>query len=124
VSNARAIARGCAIFACGGALDGVRYLSREMVDAAWREQAYGECPYLSWIRLGLGFGLNGKDFQYYPSPDGYGWGGHGGSIGWMDTRLGYSVGYAPNHFLTDPHLDSRVERISNAMRAALAELAP
>ena len=46
VANARAIARGCAILAGGGILDGRRYLSSAMVDEAYREQAYGECPYL------------------------------------------------------------------------------
>ena len=34
LANARAIARGCAIFAGGGALDGKRYLSSAMVDEA------------------------------------------------------------------------------------------
>jgi CubicO group peptidase (beta-lactamase class C family) len=91
LANARAIARGNTIFASGGVLDGKRYLSSAMVDEACREQAYGQCPYLGWMRLGLGFGLDGRGFNY-PSPDGYGWGGAGGSCGWMDTRLGYSFG--------------------------------
>jgi CubicO group peptidase (beta-lactamase class C family) len=124
VTNARAIARGCAIFACGGQLDGVRYLSEALVNASWQEHACGECPYLGQLRLGLGVGLNGTDFIWYPSSDGYGWGGYGGSIGWMDTRLAYSIGYAPNNFVTpDPPLDKRAPRLSKAMRAALADLA-
>ena len=121
VSNARSIARLCAIFATGGVLDGRRYLSPALVAESYREQAHGHCPYLGEIRLGLGFGLNSVSF-HYPSDDGYGWGGTGGSVGWMDTRLGYSFSYAPNNFLADPHLDKRVERLRAAMREVAADL--
>jgi len=121
VANARSIARGCAIFAGGGMLDGRRYLSSAMVDEAYREHAYGQCPYLGWMRLGLGFGLDGHGFSY-PSPDCYGWGGAGGSVGWIDTRRGYSFGYAPNNFGLPPHLDIRNARLKEALRAVLADL--
>ncbi len=121
LANARAIARGNTIFAGGGVLDGRRYLSSAMVDEAYREQAYGQCPYLGWMRLGLGFGLDGRGFNY-PSPDGYGWGGAGGSCGWMDTRIGYSFGYAPNNFGGLPNLDNRNDRLKTAMRAIAADL--
>jgi CubicO group peptidase (beta-lactamase class C family) len=123
-TNARSIARACAIFAGGGAFEGKRYLSRELVEEARREQVVGECPHLGRTRLGLGFGLIGPGFPYYPSPEGYGWGGFGGSVGWMDTRLNYSLGYAPNNFFGDPDIDARVTCLSKAMRTALAELAP
>ena len=121
VTTARAISRGCAIFAGAGVLDGTRYLSSALVDEAYREQAYGECPYLGPFRVGLGFGLDGRGFNY-PSADGYGWGGAGGSSGWMDTRLGYSFGYAPNNFGGLPHLDDRNERLKGALRAVVADL--
>lgn len=121
VANARSIARGNSIFAGGGVLDGRRYLSSDMVDEAYREQAYGQCPYLGWMRLGLGFGLDGRGFNY-PSPDGYGWGGAGGSCGWMDTRLGYSFGYAPNNFGAAPHLDKRNGRLKAALSEVVADL--
>jgi CubicO group peptidase (beta-lactamase class C family) len=121
LANGRSIARGCAIFAGGGVLDGRRYLSSAMIDEAYREHAYGQCPYLGWMRLGLGFGLNGRGFSY-PSPDGYGWGGAGGSVGWMDTRRGYSFGYAPNNFGAPPHLDNRNARLKTALKAIMADL--
>jgi CubicO group peptidase (beta-lactamase class C family) len=121
LANARAIARGNTIFAGGGVLDGKRYLSSALVDEAYREQAYGQCPYLGWMRLGLGFGLDGRGFSY-PSADGYGWGGAGGSCGWMDTRRGYSFGYAPNNFGADPHLDARNARLKSALKAIVADL--
>ena len=121
VANARSIARGCAIFAGAGMLDGRRYLSPELVGESHREQARGPCPYLGDLRMGLGFGLNSESF-HYPSDDGYGWGGSGGSVGWMDARLGYSFSYAPNNFLSDPHLDDRVDRLRTAMREIAAGL--
>ena len=123
VTNARSIARGCAVFAGGGMLDGRRYLSSALVDEAHRVHAHGQCPYLGDLRMGLGFGTNSESF-HYPSADGYGWGGSGGSVGWMDTRLGYSFSYAPNNFLADPHLDDRVERLRSAMRGIAADLSP
>ncbi|HUO11468.1 MAG TPA: serine hydrolase domain-containing protein [Caulobacteraceae bacterium] len=121
VVNARAIAGLCAIFAGGGAFGGTRYLSSSLVDEAWRRQGGGKCPLLGWLPMGLGFGLNGPDFQY-PSDDGYGWGGAGGSIGWMDTRLGYSLGYAPNNRFGGSRLDKRVARLNEGVRRALSEL--
>ena len=121
VANARSIARGCAILAGGGILDGRRYLSSAMVDQVYREQAYGECPYLGPFRVGLGYGLDGRGFSY-PSPDGYGWGGAGGSAGWMDTRRGYSFGYAPNNFGGLPTVDDRNARLKAALRAVVADL--
>ncbi len=121
VTNARSIARGCAIFAAAGVLDGRRYLSAALVGEAHREQARGQCPYLGDLRMGLGFGTNSESF-HYPSAHGYGWGGSGGSVGWMDTRLGYSFSYAPNRFLADPHLDNRVERLRSAMREVAADI--
>ena len=48
LGNARSIARLCAIVAMGGELDGVRYLSTDIVEEAMREQGYGQCPYLGW----------------------------------------------------------------------------
>ncbi len=121
VTNARSIARGCAIFAGAGVLDGRPYLSPALVAESYREQAHGRCPYLGELRMGLGFGRNSESF-HYPSADGYGWGGTGGSVGWMDTRLGYSFAYAPSNFLADPHLDKRVERLRAAMREVAADL--
>ncbi|HUO11467.1 MAG TPA: serine hydrolase domain-containing protein, partial [Caulobacteraceae bacterium] len=59
LAGARAIARLCAIFAGGGVFGGTRYLSSSLVDEARREQANGKCPYLGWLRMGLGLGLNG-----------------------------------------------------------------
>jgi CubicO group peptidase (beta-lactamase class C family) len=100
LANGRSIARVCAILAGGGEFDGVRYLSRAMVEEASREQARDRCPYLGKISMGLGFGLWSDAFQAV-APTTFHWGGAGGSWGAMDTAASFSLGYAPNHFLPD-----------------------
>ena len=37
-----------------------RILSATMVEEAGKERAYGQCPYLGWLRLGLGFGIDSR----------------------------------------------------------------
>jgi len=49
--NGRSVARVCAIIANGGELDGVRFLSEKTVQEAGKEQAYGQCPYIGWMKL-------------------------------------------------------------------------
>lgn len=119
-TNGRAIAKACAIVANGGTLDGVRYLSARTIAAGGEEQAYGQCPYLGWIRIGLGMGIHSKEFPA-PSPTSIHWGGFGGSMGVMDPRAGVSFGYAPNNFfvpcVTNGQLepDLRQKRLHNAL---------
>jgi CubicO group peptidase (beta-lactamase class C family) len=107
-TNARAIARACAIVANGGALDGIRYLSAPTIAAAGAEQAYGQCPYLGWIRIGLGMGIHSKEFPA-PSPTSMHWGGFGGSMGLMDPRAGVSFGYALNNFVVPSLTNGQIE---------------
>ena len=123
IGNARSIARLCAIVAMGGALDGVRYLSADIVEEAVREQGYGECPYLGWARFGLGFGMNSIGFKY-PSPTTVGWGGTGGSWAIMDPKAGVSLGYAPNDFSIEPNgvIDPRQGPIGKALYKLLPTL--
>lgn len=107
-TNARAIARACAIVASGSAVDGAHFLSAQTIAAAGAEQAYGQCPYLGWIRFGLGFGIDSKEFPA-PSPTSMHWGGFGGSMGIMDPRAGVSFGYAPNNFVVPSIIDGQIE---------------
>ena len=55
--NARSMARVGSIIACGGSLDGKRYLSIETLENALKEQIYGTDLVLGPIRWGLGWGL-------------------------------------------------------------------
>jgi CubicO group peptidase (beta-lactamase class C family) len=121
LGNGRSLARFGAIFAASGALDGVRYLSGALAAEACREQASGVCPYLGSASFGLGFGLNSRGFRY-PSTDGCGWGGAGGSRVILDPKLGYSFGYTPNKMDEDALRDHRVAHINDALAAVVAEL--
>ena len=91
--TARSIARIGAIFAMDGSLDGETYVSRRMIDEATTEQAYGPCPYLGVMKLGLGLGLDSPEFPA-ASATCFHWGGFGGSAIMMDRRTGVSIGYA------------------------------
>lgn len=119
--NGRSIARVCAILALRGELNGVRYLSTNMVDQASTEQSYAEDLALGWAKFGLGFGLHCAEFPA-PSPTCFHWGGYGGSFGMMDPATGVSCGYAPNNLHIDgsPFADPRLKRLW----AALGELLP
>ncbi len=128
VSNARAIARVCAIVANGGTLDGVRILSPEVVALAGAEHVYGQCPYIGWMRLGLGFGIDSKEFPS-PTPTTMHWGGFGGSVGLMDPRTQFSFGYAPNNWVVPDvssgqlAVDKRPMRFLAALMQTMPELA-
>ncbi len=121
LGNGRSLARFGAIFADGGELDGARYLNRALAADACRAQARGDCPYLGSANFGLGFGLNSPGFRY-PSADGCGWGGAGGSRVVLDPKLGYSFGYTPNKMDEDAIRDHRVARLSDAVAAVVAGL--
>ena len=129
-ANGRSIARLCSIVANGGQVDGVRILSSRIIAEAGKEQVYAQCPYLGWLRLGLGFGLDSKEFPA-PSPTTLQWGGAGGSWALMDTKAAVSAGYTPNNWhipppdLTQINLgehDPRLRRITAAMADVLTSL--
>ncbi len=120
--NGRSIARLCAIMAMNGKLGGHRYISRQMVAEATREQIYGRDLYIGMISWGLGFGLNSIDFPA-PSPTAFHWGGAGGAWGVMDPRYQVSLGYAPNRFgRAGASMDPRLARLSDAMTGVLRTL--
>ena len=96
--NGRSIARMCAIPACGGVLDGVRYLSPALVDEATRQQVFAEDPFFGPLSMGLGFGLDSEGFPA-PTPTSFHWGGAGGSLACGDQTSGVSFGYAMNNFI-------------------------
>jgi CubicO group peptidase (beta-lactamase class C family) len=89
IANARALARIGSIMALGGNVDGRRYLSQRTVDEATREQSYGEDQMEGWLRRGLFFGLDSKEFPA-PTPTTIHWGGMGGSWLTMDPASGIS----------------------------------
>lgn len=110
--NGRSIARFCAIFANGGQLDGIRFLSRNLVEEASSSQYYGEDKLIGTIDYGLGFGLHSGEFAA-PTPSAFHWGGAGGLWAVMDLKSGISAGYAMNRCLApeDTLVDDRQARL-------------
>jgi len=115
-ANARSIARIGAIFACRGQLDGIRFLSAELVDEARKEQVFAPDTPLGPIHLGLGFGLH-DDAYPAPTPSSFHWGGYGGSFIIMDVETGVSCAYAMNKLTTEssPISGPRQERLWPAL---------
>jgi CubicO group peptidase (beta-lactamase class C family) len=123
-SNGRAIARLCSIGAMGGELDGVRYLSKEIIDEASSLQAEGEDPLFGPIRWGLGFALDGKGYPG-PTPTCFHWGGAGGSFALMDQPTGVSCGYAMNNLIfgeDHPRNEARNNRLWNTLGEVMRSL--
>jgi len=122
-ANARSIARIGAIFACRGELDGIRFLSAELVDEARKEQVFAPQTPLGPLRLGLGFGLHGDAYPA-PTPSCFHWGGYGGSFVIMDVETGVSCAYAMNKLTTEssPVSGPRQERLWPALGDDLRDL--
>ncbi|MFF7210225.1 serine hydrolase domain-containing protein [Streptomyces sp. NPDC008238] len=96
--NARSVALVQSVPACGGAVRGVRLLSRAGCDRAREEQFSGDDRVLGMpLRWGLGYGLFG---------DSFGWGGWGGSIVMVDPGARMTVAYVTNQ-MREPAQDNR-----------------
>ena len=121
--NGCSIAKVCSILGAGGEIDGVHYLSREIVAEAGKEQGFGVSPFIGKVSFGLGFALHSP---YYPapSPTTMQWGGVGGSWALVDPRAGISLGYAPNNFALAPPGEEqpRLKRLGAALSPLLQTL--
>ncbi|WP_329220523.1 beta-lactamase family protein [Streptomyces sp. NBC_01485] len=104
--NARSVALVQSVMACGGAVRGVRLLSRAGRDRAWEEQFSGEDRVLGMpVSWGLGYGRFGTT---------YGWGGWGGSLVVIDPEARMTVAYVTNQ-MREPGDDTRgVEIVMSA----------
>ena len=118
--NARAVARIMAALAGGGALDGVRLLSRATIERAIEEQIYLTDLVLGFpIRWGLGFMLNSPTLPLSPNPHTFGHGGWGGSLGFADLDAGASWAYAMNKMTPGTAGDNRAFPLIQSFYAAL-----
>ncbi|MFI1503482.1 serine hydrolase domain-containing protein [Streptomyces sp. NPDC020597] len=96
--NARSVALVQSAMACGGAVRGVRLLSRAGRDRAWEEQFSGEDRRLGMpISWGLGYGRFGGT---------YGWGGWGGSTVMIEPEARMVVAYVTQQ-MREPAQDTR-----------------
>jgi CubicO group peptidase (beta-lactamase class C family) len=120
-SNAHSLARIYGALANGGALDGVRLLSREAIERARAEQASGKDAVLPLAtRLALGFFLATPEEPLGPNPRAFGHGGAGGSFSLADPENRLSFGYVMNLMHTGLWLvDPRPRRLLAAAYACL-----
>jgi CubicO group peptidase (beta-lactamase class C family) len=95
--NARAIARVYSALAAGGAIDGIRILSKESLAEATREHSAGDDLIAQRpSRFGLGFQLTQAERPLGPNKGGFGHFGAGGSLGFCDPEAGVAFGYVTN----------------------------
>ncbi|MFQ6538872.1 MULTISPECIES: serine hydrolase domain-containing protein [Aphanothece] len=116
--HARSLARILSVLACGGEVEGQRWLSPESCDRVVQEQANGidlvlEVP----VRWGLGYALRNETLHYFPKGRVCGWGGWGGSIVLADLDRRLSISYVMNRMVNGVD-----ERGPNLVRAAYAAL--
>jgi CubicO group peptidase (beta-lactamase class C family) len=110
MSNARALVRIGSIMTVGGEVDGRRYMSRETVDEAVKEQSYTDDQMLGRVRRGLFFALDSQEFPA-PTSSTIHWGGYGGSWLTIDPASGITCAYTPNRWLDgDPWLIRQAEQ--------------
>jgi CubicO group peptidase (beta-lactamase class C family) len=96
-ATAGGIARLYAALAAGGTVDGVRVVDSGALEAATREQVYGEDLVLRRpSRFGLGFQLTHPEREFGPGPGCFGHFGAGGSVGFCDPDAGLAFGYVTN----------------------------
>jgi CubicO group peptidase (beta-lactamase class C family) len=96
-AHARAIARIYAALADGGATDGVRVLSGDMLHEATRAHSSGiDLISQRPIRFGLGLQLTQPERPLGPNAHSFGHFGAGGSLGFCDPDTGLAFGYVTN----------------------------
>ena len=119
--NARSVALGQAIVACGGELRGRRFLSTAGCRAIFEEQANGVDLVLGApLRFGIGYGLPSPDAPMSPNEHASYWGGWGGSVIVVDQDARMTVAYMMNRMEAGVVGDERGMGIVNAAYGALA----
>ncbi|MGE0383971.1 MAG: serine hydrolase domain-containing protein [Gammaproteobacteria bacterium] len=126
-ASARGVARLYSALALGGAVDGIRILGTDAIEAAILEQSFGEDAVLGVpTRYGMGFMLRLPQpgvgiLPLVPNPRVFGHTGRGGSIGFADREARVAFGYVMNQFIgeSDKTRDRRWGSLARAFYAAL-----
>jgi CubicO group peptidase (beta-lactamase class C family) len=96
-ATARAVARIYSALACGGAVDGVRSVQPETIEAANTEVSCGLDVVLGRpSRFGLGFQLTQPERPLGPNPRTFGHFGAGGALGFADPDARLAFAYTMN----------------------------
>jgi CubicO group peptidase (beta-lactamase class C family) len=116
--TARSLARLYAVLAGGGALDGVRLVSRETVEEAACVQNRGIGRVVPWP-MHWRLGYHRVNTLGVRAPRGFGHSGYGGSGGWADADRNLALGMVLNSGHGTPFGDLRIVQISSvAIRCA------
>lgn len=118
-SNPHAIARIFAALAQGGAIDGVRLLSRASIEAARELQWSNPCVMTGRAyRYGLGFFINNQINPLGPNPAAFGHTGLGGAVGFADPEAGIAFSYSPNRLEGGSGMAARCKALIGALYAS------
>lgn len=121
--NAGTVAKIVAILANGGELDGVRFLSREIIEKTLESRTEGKDLVLGVpLNFGLGFAINadgGLINKICPNPRALYWGGYGGSILIADLDEKMSLAYVMNKLGYKDVKDPRGNRLIKAVYSSL-----
>lgn len=125
IGTARDLARLFACLANGGALDGTRVLSADVVDRATALQVETAEDGLLGVprRYALGFVLGGLAHDKYgicSPPHVFGHGGHGSIAVWADPRADLAVAYVTNGIRDGFEHDARMAAVGEAVRKTWA----
>ncbi|HSL59043.1 MAG TPA: serine hydrolase domain-containing protein [Acidimicrobiales bacterium] len=118
--NARSVARIQSVLACGGELDGRRFLSAEGCEAVFEEQSYGVDLVLGLpLRFGMGYGLPSQDIPF-PNERTCFWAGWGGSLVIVDLESRAVFAYVMNKMADGLVGDDRGLGLAAAALGAIA----
>lgn len=124
--NARAVARVYALLERGGALDGVRLVSRDLVEEIRKESWRGICGMTDRpFRYGLGFFLNcPPHLPFGANPRAFGHPGAGGAVGIADPEAGLAMSYSPNLMCAGAGVGDRCEALVEAVLGRYLRIDP
>jgi len=117
-ATARSIARFYAALACGGTLDGIEVLPKDILKYCLDEQSAGDDAVLGiGTRFSYGWMLsqNRPNAAFGPGKRSFGHPGAGGSFGMADMDKRIAIAYVPNRMGAHILLDPRATRLIDAV---------
>ena len=121
--NARSVALVQSVLACGGHLNGRRFLSEAGCRAVFDEQSNGPDLVLTLpIRFGMGYGLPSEGMPIGPNAQTCYWGGYGGSVIVVDLDRRATIAYMMNRMESGIVGDARGFSIIAAAHEAIGTL--
>jgi len=113
------------VVACGGSLDGTKFLSAGTIEKAIKEQISGTDLVTGHTRWGLGWALPSKELPITPNWEtrrACTWGGNGGSAILMDLDAKLCETYAMNKMVVQaPWMDPRTWKLNKILYECLGE---